>query len=267
MLWASFGFAWMGLLVKEVSVTVPTPQVVAWRTLLTAVVVGALAWSRGTSLRPTNVGMQVVRALVGLASMSCYFFSLSRLPLGDAVLLTYLSPILVAVLSQWSTGEAVSRRVWGGSVLGLLGVALVVRPTGSTDWLGVGAALAASVFAAFAYLSVRVLTRTDAPEVIVFWFSAVGGAVAAVSFAAGPVVPGATVGVELVVMGVLGAVAQHFMTRAYARGAAATVSVFSYATPVFAYALGLLFRQEVPPLTSVLGAACVVGAGAWVVRR
>ena len=139
MVWASFGFAWMGLLVKQVSGVVPTGEVVAWRTLLTALVVGAVAAARGTSLRPGNLRMQLVRALAGLASMSCYFFSLGRLPLGDAVLVTYLSPIQVALLSPWSTGEEVPPRVWGASVLGLLGVALVARPTGGApDWLGLG---------------------------------------------------------------------------------------------------------------------------------
>lgn len=266
MVWASFGFAWMGLLVKQVSAVVPTGQVVAWRTLLTAIVVAAVAAARGTSLRPTNAGMQLVRALVGLASMSCYFWSISRLPLGDAVLLTYLSPILVAVLSPWGAGEAVPGRVWGSSVLGLVGVALVARPSGSTDWLGIGAALLASLLAALAYLSVRVLTRTDRPEVIVFWFSAVGAVLSAGTFLPGVVLPDLTTAATLAAMGLLGAAAQHFMTRAYARGDAATMSVYSYATPVFAYALGAVFHHEVPPATSVVGAACVVAAGAWVAR-
>lgn len=261
MLLASFGFAWMGLLVKEVSHVVPTGQVVAWRTILTAVVVAVAARVRGRSLRPTNVGMQLVRALVGLLSMSCYFWSISRLPLGDAVLLTYLSPILVAFWSPRAAGETVPRRVWAASALGFLGVALVARPSGTTDWPGIGAALLASVFAASAYLSVRVLTRTDANDVIVFWFSLVGGLVSCVAFLPGVVLPDAATGGMLVAMGLLGALAQHWMTRAYSRGSAARMSVYSYATPVFAYGLGWAFAHEVPAWTSLLGAACVVAAG------
>jgi drug/metabolite transporter (DMT)-like permease len=268
MLWASFGFAWMGLLVKDVSEEVPTAQVVAWRTTATMVVVGLIALARGTSLRPRNVPMQLVRALVGLSSMSAYFWSISRLPLGDAVLLTYLSPILVAGWSWWGAGEVVTGAVWGASLLGLVGVALVASPSGSTDWAGIAAALAASVFAASAYLSVRVLSRTDAPEVIVFWFSLVGAVLSSAAFVVqGVVVPDATTAGELVGMGLLGAAAQHLMTRAYARGSAARMSVYSYATPVFAYGMGWGFRGEVPPATSVLGAACVVVAGVWVARR
>jgi drug/metabolite transporter (DMT)-like permease len=268
MLWASFGFAWMGLLIKQVSTVVPTGEVVAWRTLITALVVGGVAAARGTSLRPGNLRMQLVRALTGLASMSCYFFSLGRLPLGDAVLVTYLSPIQVALLSRWSTGEAVPPRVWGASLLGLLGVALVAGPSGrAADWVGLGAALLASVFATMAYLSVRVLSRTDRPEVVVFWFSAVGAVLSSASFLDGVALPDGWVAAELVAMGTLGAVAQHFMTRAYARGNAATVSVYSYATPVFAYGLGALFRGEVPPVTTLVGAGLVVAAGAFAARR
>ncbi len=270
MLAASLAFAGMGLLVKAVSGALPTGEIVAWRTTVTALVLLGAAAAQGSTglgaLRPVNVRMHLVRGAVGMASMVLYFHAIARLPLGDAVLLTYLSPMLVALLSPWTTGERPSGRVWLALLVGLPGVALVAGPTGSLDPWGVAAGLGAAFFAAEAYLSVRVLTRTDARSAIVFWFSAVGALLSTPAWLDGATLPSALQLAQLVAIGITGAVAQHLLTLAYSYAEAAEIAVYSYATPVFAYALGLLVLREVPAPGSLLGAALVVAAGAIVSR-
>ena len=268
MIAASLAFACMGLLVKAASVTVPTGEVVAWRTTVTTGVVLLTHLGRGRgSLRPVNLPLHLLRAAVGMAAMGSYFFTIGRLPLGDAVLLTYLSPTLVAVLSPWTVGERPEPRVWGALALGLVGVALVAGPHGTTDPLGIAIGLLSAVFAALAYLCVRILTRTDSDATIVFWFSALGALVSSPAWLDGAVVPDVGTFAELAGIGVLGGVAQHLMTRAYALGEAAEMAVYSYATPVFAYVLGAAVLREVPGPTSVAGALLVVAAGALAARR
>lgn len=267
MLAASGAFALLGTLVKVVSAQVPTGELVAWRSLVTAGLVLLFVGRSGASLRPVNLRMHLFRGSVGVGSMFCYFTAIGRLPLGDAVLLTYLSPIVVALLSPWTVGETPSRRVWVALLLGVLGVALVVGPGSALDPLGVAAGLCAAVFAASAYLSIRVLTRTDGTAAIVFWFSAIGGALASASFLDGAAPLDGETAALLVAIGALGGLAQAWMTRAYARVAAAQVSVYAYATPVLAYGLGLLILGEVPRLPSLLGAATVVLAGVVVARE
>lgn len=267
MIAASLMFACMGLVVRRVSAEgVPTGEVLAWRTSVTTLVVLLPAALRGVSLRPVNTRMHLVRAVVGMAAMASYFFTIGRLPLGDAVLLTYLSPVLVAAFAPFTTGERVAPRVWAALALGLVGVALVAGPHGATDPLGIATGLASAFFAALAYLSIRVLTRTEADTTIVFWFSALGALISAPAWVDGVEVSGPGVLAELVAIGVIGAIAQHLLTRAYALGEAAEVAVYSYATPVFAYVLGLLVLREVPGVASVLGTLLVVGAGVLAAR-
>ncbi|MEQ1569055.1 MAG: EamA family transporter, partial [Myxococcota bacterium] len=100
MLVASAMFAGMGALVKHTAALgVPPLEIVAWRSAITGVCVGVWAWRAGVPLRPVNARMQLVRGLVGVCSMGLYFTAIARLPLGDAVLLTYLSPLLVGAMS------------------------------------------------------------------------------------------------------------------------------------------------------------------------
>lgn len=132
--------------------------------------------------------------------------------------------------------------------------------------MGVGLALLAAFFAADAYLAIRVLTRTDHPLAIVFWFSAIGALGGAVGYLDGAAPLSSRALAELVAIGLTGTLAQWAMTEAYASAPAAQVAVFSYATPVLAYLSGAFWLGEAPPWTSLVGAAVVVFAG-WIAAR
>lgn len=270
MLGAALGFAVLGLLVKIVAVRVPPGEIVLWRSVATGAIVLAVAAASGRrgELRPVRFGMHVVRAVVGVGSMTCYFQAISRLDLGDAVLLTYVSPLIVAALSPYTVGEQPSARIWGALGLGLVGLALVVGPAWRGDALGVAFGVAAAWLAAGAYLSVRVLNRTETPLSVVWWFSALGAGLAGVTAADGLAPLDAASALLLLGVGAVGALAQLALTMAYRQAtSAATVSVYAYATPVFAYLAGLLVLGEVPAVTSVLGAGVVGIAGLIAARE
>lgn len=263
MLLASAAFAAMGTLVRAVTDEVPPIEVVVWRSGVTALFVGLWAARSGVSLRPINPTMHLVRGIVGVCSMISYFSAIDRLPLGDAVLITYSSPLLVGVMSAYVTGERPSRRTWGALLLGMAGLALVVGPISGEDPVGVGLALLAAFFAADAYLAIRVLTRTDHPLTIVFWFSVIGALGGTIGFVDGAAPLGGRALLELLAIGGTGTLAQWALTEAYASAPAAQVAVFSYATPVLAYLSGAALLGEIPAWTSALGAAVVCLAG-WV---
>jgi len=266
MLAASAAFALMGTGVKAVTDAIAIGELVFFRNLASAVLLLPMVAARPEDFRPRNPVMHLVRGAVGVLSMACYFTAIDRLPLGDAVLLTYLSPIIVATVSSRALGETPPTSVWGALALGIAGVTLVVGPRGDLDAIGVIAALGSAVFSAAAYTSVRVLTRTEPALSIVFWFGVVGAAISSVVLVDGTGPIGATTALGVVGLTVVGTVAQWLLTQAYAAADAARVSVYAYATPVFAYLFALVALGEIPPLTTIGGAALVVVAGALVLR-
>lgn len=267
MIGASLLFALLGTLVKIVAAAVPPTEIVVWRSVFTALFVLMIARGSWAALRPVNVPMHLVRGVVGVGSMMLYFTAISRLPLGDAVLLTYLSPLIVAALSPFTVGEHPSKRIWGALGVGIAGVALVVGPAGKEDGIGVLCGLGAAFFAASAYLSVKVLTRTDTATAIVFWFSVIGTLGGSLALLDGHAPVDGRLLSMLVTIGLLGAAAQWALTRAYASSDAASVSVYAYSTPVFAYLLGLAALGELPRVSSVLGAGAVLLAGVIAARE
>ena len=102
-----------------------------------------------------------------------YFVSISRLPIGIALLIEYLAPILIAIWAWAVFKEAVRARIWAALVLALVGLSLVVEVWSgvSLDGLGVAAALAAAVaYAVYVLMAERAVKRRDPASLTCYGF-------------------------------------------------------------------------------------------------
>ena len=108
-----------------------------------------LAFSRRESLRLTRRELPylIVFGIAGVALVQwLYFVSIGRLPIGIALLIEYIAPILIAIWAWAVFKETIRKRIWAALVLALAGLSLVVEVWSgiSLDGLGVAAALAAA---------------------------------------------------------------------------------------------------------------------------
>lgn len=261
MVGASTFFALMALAAKQVSDTIPVAQIVFYRSAIVTIFALVAGWRRGRALLGTNRRVLVARGVLGMTSMFLYFYAIASIKLGDAVLIQYLSPLIVAIMSARLLRERASRTLWSALALGLAAVALVAQPQGGSSPAGTAAALASAFLSAGAYVSVRALSRTDSPETIVLWFSTMATVVAGAFTVPVHVTPRGAVLRALVATGVCAAIAQLLMTRAYAVAEASRVSIYGYATPVIAYLLGQLVLREPPGWRGIAGTVLVVAAG------
>ena len=125
---------------------------VAFLILLAVVAVTRPATLR---IRRAEVPILLVYGILGIAmTQYLYFVSISRLPVGVALLIEFTAPIMVALWYRFGMHETVSGRVWGGLVLALVGLALVGQVwLGFTlDGLGVIAGFGAAAALATYYL-------------------------------------------------------------------------------------------------------------------
>jgi len=110
----------------------------------------------------------IVFGITGVAFVQWfYFLSIHRLPVGIALLIQYLAPLLVALWARYVFHEAVRRRIWAALGLALLGLSLIVElwsDGGSgLDGLGIAAGLAACVAYAVYILMAERGVRTRDP--------------------------------------------------------------------------------------------------------
>jgi drug/metabolite transporter (DMT)-like permease len=116
----------------------------------------------------------VLLGVAGLAFVQWfYFLAIHRLPIGIALLIQYLAPLLVALYVRFVVGERVRRRIWLALALALTGLALVVRLWDglALDGLGVAASFGAAVsYAVYVLLAEREVGRRHVLSVAFYGF-------------------------------------------------------------------------------------------------
>jgi drug/metabolite transporter (DMT)-like permease len=279
MVLATVLFAAMGLCVKKASAEVTTAEVVFFRGLVGALIMGALAWARRLPLRTDVPRQHLWRGIAGVSALSLWFYAIGHLPLATAVTLNYMSSVWMAVFLMLRQGwrrwqrtdhHPIAPTLLGAVLLGFVGVALVLRPTLQRDqWLEGAVGLLSGMLSAWAYLQVAALGRSGEPEHrVVFYFSVFGTLVGVVLMATARI--GATqawlspspIGwAWLLGIGVFATLAQLAMTRAYAQGQPLAMASLQYLGIVHAFILGIWFFQEPVYTLSIVGTVLIVAAG------
>jgi len=263
MLVASLLFACMGVCVKLAAGTHSAVEITFYRAFISLILMFGLVRLRGVSLATPHWRWQVTRGAVGFAALFCYFYAITLLPLATAVTLNYTSAIFLALYLAFA-GWRLNSGIVGALAVGLLGIALLLRPTLHADQVTGGLlGLASGALAGMAYFSVRELGARGEPETrTVFYFSLVSslGAGAWLVFSEMHAVDLSS---GLLLLGVAGFAtgAQLAMTRAYARGKTLLSAALAYSTVIFSSLFGALFWGEMLAASAWLAVALVVLSG------
>jgi drug/metabolite transporter (DMT)-like permease len=136
----------------------------------------ALAVARRASLRVRLRELPFLAAfgVAGVAMVQwLYFVSIGRLPIGIALLIEYIAPILIAIWAWAVFKEAIRRRIWVALVLAIVGLSIVVEAWSglSLDGLGVAASLAAAVaYAVYVLMAERAVRWRDPASLTAYGF-------------------------------------------------------------------------------------------------
>ncbi|HEX2568987.1 MAG TPA: DMT family transporter [Polyangia bacterium] len=250
----------MAAFAKKFLPDAPQQAVVLSRGVFLSVVFVALARYKRAPLAGQRPGLLIGRGFLSYAALSCYFYSVQHLPLGDAVLLQYSHPVYVAAIAPWWLGERTSRSHWGLILLALVGVALIVRPAGEVRAAALVGVLG-SLLSAFAYMAVRGLSRTEHPMTILAWFplATIPPALVAVLFTGRAALPqsGRQVMGHLLVA-LVAIVGQLTLTYGLTRARAARATAITLTGPVFGLVFGYLFFGALPTTASLVGTIVVL---------
>jgi drug/metabolite transporter (DMT)-like permease len=270
MLVAGALFATMGVMVKIASAHFDAAELSFYRSAVSlAAVLGFVAWKRET-VRSAHMRTHLVRGVLGVASLVAYFYAMTQISLATAITLNYTSPLFLAALTTMWLREKFSPWLVFAIALGFLGVGMLLQPTFAEGKLHAALiGLASGVLAALAYLNVRTLGRLGEPAWrTVFWFSFLGTVLCGAWVVAFPGFKAIseTDALLLAGIGVLAAVAQLAMTRAYQTGNTLVVGAYAYSTIVFAAVASLaIFAEPISPLAWA-GMAVIVASGLIAMR-
>lgn len=263
-------FVLMDTAMKLLSARYPAMQVAALRGLAPLpLVVAYIAW-RGAfgSLLRIRWPLHLLRGALGIIMLWLFIHAVRTLPLTEAYTLFFVAPLLIIVLSVLFLGEQVKPSRWIAIGAGMIGVLVALRPAG-TGLLTLSslAMLAAAACYAVTAITVRLLSRTDSSESMVFWLTVMLGAGAgllaapdwvAVSGQDLPLIAG------LAVTGFLG---QLLITEAFRHGDASVVAPFEYTALAWGAGLDWMLWKTLPDHYTLAGAAIIVGSGIYLIRR
>lgn len=227
----------------------------------------ALSGGFGQLLR-VRFPLHIARGLLGIGMLAAFAYGLRHLPLAEAYSIFFVAPLLITAFAVPLLGERVGWRRWITIVVGLCGVLIVLRPTGSgvMTLAGLGVLFAAVGYALSA-IAVRILGRTDTTESMVFWLMAImGGGAALLAMPQWRPIEG---GHWLVIAGIAltGSLGQWAITEAFRRGEPSFIAPFEYTALAWATGLDWIVWKKLPGGMTFAGAAVIVASGLYMIRR
>lgn len=263
MIAASFLFACMGVCVKLAAQTHSAVEITFYRSFISLLLMYGLVRLRGVPLATIHWRWQITRGTVGFMALFGYFYAITLLPLATAVTLNYTSAIFLALYLVLA-GTRLHRGMFGALGIGLVGVALLLKPTFHAEQLFGGlVGLGSGVMAGMAYFSVRELgARGESESRTVFYFALVSSVCAGVWLLFSEIhAVDRRSGLLLLGVASFATVAQLAMTRAYSRGKTLMSAALAYSTVVFSSLFGMLFWGEAMDGWGWLAIALIVLSG------
>ncbi len=267
MLGAALLFALMSVMVKLLSHSLPNAMVVFLRSGLSLLVLVPAVARRGLAqLRTAHLKEHLVRGVVGMAAMYCFFFAIAKLGLAEALLLNYSLPLFIPLVERAWLGVPIARGIWRPLLIGMCGLVLILKPGLGLFRPAALIGMMGAVFAAIAQVGVRRLTRSESVTKIVFYFSVCSTLVALGPALLDWVTPSRQMLPLLLLLVAAATSAQLMMTRAYQLAPAAEVGPFIYGSVAFAALFDWIVFARHPDVLSSVGTVLVVAAGVIALR-
>jgi drug/metabolite transporter (DMT)-like permease len=212
--------------------------------------------------------LQFGRGVVGSVAMFLGFYSIVHLPLADAQAISFSRNLFIVPLASILLAEIIGLRRALAAAVGFIGVIIMLRP-GTDLMLSIPAlaALGHASLVALATILVTIASRYDKPVTLMFYTNVVTIGLIAIPTFFVWVRPDAEQLFMLVSMGVMGTLAHNCFIRAYALGEASAIAPVDYSRLVMAAVAGYLLFGNIPDRYTLIGAAIIIGASFYIIRR
>ena len=265
-------FSLMDAAMKDLSIALGAYNAVLWRNMAGAVFAGILfVAQRQPWPTPAVMRLHAWRSAIVAVMAISFFWAIARLPLAEAIGLSFIAPVIALYLAAILLKEKIGREAIIASMAGLAGVAVILfgRFSGSYSddavW-GVAAVLFSAVVFAYNLILARQQAQVAGPTEIAFFQSLLTAALLALAapwllaplpLAKMPMLLGAAL---------LAIISLLLLSWAYARAEAQILIPVEYTGFVWAAIFGLVFFAEPVTVWTVAGTALIV-AGSLVAAR
>lgn len=272
-----------GALTKILANEMSALEIVFFRNLLGVALILYALKHTAPKLSGGKFYMLISRGIYGFLAMILFFYTITVIPLGEAITLNKTSPLFVSVLAYYLLKEHLSLNTIFALIIGFLGIILIVKPFGFSISYAHFLGILGGFFAAAAYTTIKKIKDIYDSRVIVLSFVGMGTLLPALGFLLAPYIdapeaisfmfpvftmPNTTYVWSLIVfMGLISTLSQWLLTKAYSASKVSIIGVISYTNIPFAIGFGWMLGDALPDMYTYMGIGLIVIGGILVAKK
>ena len=266
-----------GALTKILADDMPALEIVFFRNIIGIVLIlYALKHTRPT-LSGGKFYLLIQRGMLGFFAMILFFYTVTTIPLGEAITLNKTSPLFVAVLAYYLLGEKLNLRTVFALFTGFMGIVFILKPFGMSISYEHLLGILGGFFAASAYATIKKIKDIYDSRIIVLSFVGIGTIMPAILFLISPyinppkfieflfpvfIMPSTAYVWSLIIfMAIISTLSQWLLTKAYSHSNLSIIGVISYTNIPFSIGIGYMLGDKFPDFLTWLGIGLIILGG------
>ena len=221
----------------------------------------------GRPFRPRNPRLQLIRGLCVTGSSVLFVYGIREMTMAQATTISFLSPLLITVLSIPLLGEIVGVRRWAAVMAGMIGMLIVVRPGTAGFQPAAMFGVASSSCWALALIITRKMAASDPPQTTLLLSSLTGAIVLTVLLPFEAVWPTWPQLALCLMLGVLSSAGQWLVVLAHRLAPASLLAPISYTQLPWVTVGGYIVFNNLPDRWTLVGASIIIASGLYTAHR
>ncbi len=207
------------------------------------------------------------RCAAGLFAIVAIFIALRELPLATVVSITFASPIFTTIFSIFLLSEKVGLYRWLAVLVGFIGIIVISEPGFSSMNIYYFYPIIFCLGLSYVAIAIKQLSVSEPVWLISFYFSISIMIVSFFTIPQGWLLPSIKDLFLLSLLGILGGLANLWLTQSYKFSDVSLVTPLKYLALVFAIIFGYLIWDEIPTLRTLIGSLLVIISSVIIFRR
>ena len=207
------------------------------------------------------------RCAAGLFAIVAIFIALRELPLATVVSITFASPIFTTIFSIFLLSEKVGLYRWLAVLVGFIGIIVISEPGFSSMNIYYFYPIIFCLGLSYVAIAIKQLSVSEPVWLISFYFSISIMILSFFTIPQGWLLPSIKDLFLLSLLGILGGLANLWLTQSYKFSDVSLVTPLKYLALVFAIIFGYLIWDEIPTLRTLIGSLLVIISSVIIFRR
>ena len=268
MILAGLFFTFLGVMIRMANNEVHILEIVFFRYLFSLLIMVPWVLRLGVSgLKAKNIPLLFTRSISSYIAAILWFASMIYLPLTEATALGYTTPLFVTLGAVLFLNEVVGKQRWFALGIGFAGILVILRPGSATFAMPALLAIGGAIFIACSALLVKILNKTDTPDIIVLYMAIFSTPISLIAALFVWKTPSYEALAWLFGIGLFSTIGHLAYTRSFAAANASVVLPYDYMRLLMVAAVGYGFFKEIPDIWTWVGGCIIIISTFYISRR